>query len=405
MSMQELFGGMRSLADIDEDARMGEWGEGISYAYRNINIFTALSSRLKREVVEDPTFSFYEGSAPPMRVLKDGTEADTAETSLVVKSSQYTAPAKMMRKGMVLRVGSSPVAGELLFVTDNPTTDDTITVRRGAFGSTAATITDEDEITIMGTASPDGAGAPSPVGIEPYTVENQVQIFRNSYSIDATLDATKTKWGIKERLRRKTNALEQHLLSREMTCLMGEGYEEVDSEEGTPLRTTKGVIPHIVTNRLSAGSTSFTYAAFKAWALPLAKYGQVELTMLLGATLFASIQDMCEDNSQTTIEPGIRKFGMYITRLQTAGPVINLVIHPLLTQYYPGTGVALDLSQIEIKTMRDKDGVRDMRFRPNIQAPDVDGHMGEYLSHIGIALGHEDRHGVIHDNTVYTPAA
>ena len=404
MSMQELFGGMRSLADIDEDARMGEWGEGISYAYREINIFTALTSRLKREVIEDPTFSFFEGSAPPMRVLKSGTQATVTDTAILVESSQYTAPARMFRKGMVLRYGSSPVAGELLFVTDNPTADDTITVRRGAFGSTAASLVDEVAITIMGTASPDGAGAPSPVGIEPYSVENQVQIFRNSYSIDATLDATKTKWGIKERLRRKQNALEQHLLSREMTCLMGEGYEEVDSEEGTPLRTTKGVIPHLVTNRLDGSSTNFTYAAFKAWALPLAKYGQVELTVLLGATLFQSIQNMCEKNAVMNLQPGVRKFGMYITRLQTAGPVLNLVIHPLLTQYYPGTGVALDLSQIEIKTMRDEHGVRDMRFRPNIQAPDVDGTMGEYLSHIGVALGHEDRHGVIHSNTLYTHA-
>ena len=168
------------------------------------------------------------------------------------------------------------------------------------------------------------------------------------------------------------------------------------------MRGTRGFADYMVTNRLDGSGAGFTYAAFKAWALPLSDTGKPRKVAFVGGTLFQAIQNMCERNATMMLTPGVEKWGMRISVLETAGPDIELVKHPLLTRYYPGTGICLDLSLLTVCAMRDLEGIRDMRYRPNIQLPDLDGHKGEYLSQIGVKLGLEQAHGIIHDVTVYT---
>ena len=225
----EVFAGMRSVRDIPADARVGDWGDRILYAYRDIYIFTAITSRLRREVVDDPEFNQFESDIPPLRAfLNMAGGAVAGDTILTVDSPKHSKAARIFARGMVVRVGNSPVSGELLFVTANPENDTQIEVARGKFGTVAGAIADDSALTVIGTASPDGAGSPIGQGLEPVKVTNRVQLFRNSYTIDATLEATKTRYGIGERQRRKQNALERHLLHREMTAMFGPYFQELD---------------------------------------------------------------------------------------------------------------------------------------------------------------------------------
>lgn len=397
--------GLRGTGDWGTDERPKNFRESIQWMQPNgLAPIFGLTSKSQKKVVDDPEFAFWVETMSHIRLQVNGA-IGSGVTTVVVDSADPTASTMDVNYGTASHLKN----GDLLMVepssdstTYNPeflevvevSSDTTFSVRRGAGGSTAASIADNAYLMLVGSAYAEGGTAPRAVSRNPVKFYNYTQIFKNSYEITGTANQTKARTGDAWSNDKKRKMFD-HARDIEQALIFGRRNETASStENGKPIRTTGGLLQLIPSTRktvftaavtFTAGAQNFLDAIYKvfdyntsAGDTRLAFCGNAALNSLQKVAAASTNVRMNSDKVLKVYGTDFREFIMPQGRLL-------LRTHPLLNLQggiYTKSMFVLDFSAIKYVAMKN----RDTKTFDDVQAKDEDVRRGYVQTEMGLML-------------------
>lgn len=394
--------GLRGTGDWGTDERPKSFRESILWLDPNGNTpLTALMGMASTQSVSDPEFNWWEEKQQQARVQVNGAIADGVATTITL-DAQGTGGSPTTNTG-----GYSLSAGDLLMVEDatgavgtteivevvSVASDTSITVIRGAAGTTAAAIADNAYMTRIGSAFAEGSDGADSVFKNPTKYNNYCQIFKTSYEITNTAKATTARTGdpVKNDKKRK---MFDHSNKLEYAYLFGRKSETVGSN-GKPKRTTQGALNFIETNKVAfGGGTAFTEDNFIDAISPVFDYAgdgnSNTRVCLAGNQALTNLNKLARDSSSTRInfDKVVDFYGMKLQRWILPQGELLIKTHPLFNTHpvYTKSMVGLNMKGLIDRTLRAT------KFQDNIQANDADVEKGQWITESGLEMHHEQTH-------------
>jgi hypothetical protein len=400
--------GLRGTGDWGSDERPQDFRNFI--LFRNPNgsapIF-ALTGRTKAEACSDPQFHWWDEPNDLLRMQVAGA-LGSGDSLVTIDTSDPS----VAEPGNTWGEATHLVAGDLLLVepsADNATFDHEVievasvqsatqfTVLRGRAGTTPAAIANDAFLTKIGTSFAEGTAAPASASRNPIKYENFTQIFKTTYEVTGTADATEARTG-DARTNDKRRKSFDHARDIEMAFLFGQGAE-VTGSNGKPQRTMKGIRPFI------AAATTTILAA--NWTIANSAAGGNNLLDAISPVFDfdtpAGDQRIafCGNNALNRINAAIHKatnigatsinftgktkaFGMTFQDLTFPQGTVLLKTHPLMNRHalYRNSMFILDMSAITWRPLRG----RDTKSQDDIQNKDEDVRRGSWMTEGGIEL-------------------
>lgn len=247
---------------------------------------------------------------------------------------------------------------------------------------------------------------------------NYTQIFKTSMQVTGTIMGTTALYGGPERARLRARKAMQHASDIEWAVMFNGGGTEgthwglMDSTEN-PRRVFKGLGVG-----LAQASTGWIYTYNGAYNSDMQlSYGTgtyknlvaiteklfddtdvgSETKIVYGSkkwlTKFSELfyDDNDSVNFQTNIGNLSTKAGLRISNIRTAHGDLVIASHPFLRGPYEDYAVILDPRNISVCPLN----TRDTTLRTNIQTPDLDGVMDEYITELGLKVMHEHTHAIL----------
>lgn len=390
--------GLRHTGNFADGERPKSWRETILRLYPNGKApLTALTSAMKSRVVDDPEFNWWTKALQTRRVAL-AANLTTNNTLLTVTSG-----ALAFKEGDILWVENTD---ERLRVSADPSSDTQLSVIRGYSGSTPATLDFDGpgvnpNMTCIGSAYQEGSLAPSPVMFDPIKLYNLTQIFRNTLSATRTAQKTRLRTipAVKEA---KRETLELHSIDMERAFWFGKRWEGV--KDGSPIRTTDGIINFIAPNNIVDVASDFnaglTMSGLEEYIYRMFQYGSSEKMVFCGNRALLTMQQVLRKNAQWTFTSGITEYGMNVSRITSPFGDLVLKTHPLFNQMAGGTtggtpyyGVeswmfVLDMDNISYVNLADSD----TKYEPKLEPNGMDGMMSGYLTEAGLEVHHPLSH-------------
>ena len=118
-------------------------------------------------------------------------------------------------------------------------------------------------------------------------------------------------------------------------------------------------------------------------------YGNTKKILMCGGLVMQAINEIAR--GQIRIKPDQKTYGMAMSSWFTAFGEVDLIFDPLFVQDYAGSALLLDLDSFKYRYIPNSD----TQLKTNIQAPDVDGEVDEYLSEIGLERQQAPRHAML----------
>jgi hypothetical protein len=394
--------GLRDVQSLDAAARPSDYAELVCDYWKSARMMTALLTKLQgRRRVTDPEYTVFESDMPVRRAFINNAPGPYAAeaTSLVIDDGNGgSGMAKYFRKGLVVVVGTDPSAGEMLQIAEDPTGDSTITVLRGQFGTSAATIANNTPLTILFDASAEGGPVPTATVDEPTARTNYIGVIQTPVDLTEMMAETKTRYGVPEDVRLRRRKLWDHSFDVEFSLLYGRKAYKTDPATGTRVRTMGGIaywLNAAGVNVWDASSTNFTFANWYTWMGSL-NYGSEQVILMAGNTLLNSIHALVRKEGVQQITPYENKWGFSLDRIKIGGKEILLAEHKLLTQLFPGDGFVVDLPCLKYCFMHD------FEFRPVKTAGTVLRKQWVYLTEPGLQFTNPRAFAYIKGNTAFT---
>lgn len=394
----------------------------------------ALTSKSKTEATDDPVFHWWEedvvpprfavftppaaaGGAPTPAGIPAPAAAGTTQLTLgpVNAANAYdpNLPAPNIVPGMLLKVEASVLdpAAELMLVTavTPPAAGSnlvTVTVQRGFGGTAAAAVAAPAGggalvLTGIGNAHPEGALSPQSVSRNPIEFFNYTQIFRTTYRVTNTAKASRYRTGdpLANERRRKTF---DHARDIEYALLFGRRSTQVDPATNQIIRTTGGLVELVQTNRVNfaapgaggagGGGPVFNLQNFIDAVAPVFNYetpaGRDRLVLCGNAALNAINRIISTSpNVRINYDRKISVYGVELTEMTIPQGRLFFYTHPLFNEnpVFSSWAFIIDPSGIYWRPLRG----RDTHKRDNIQPPDADYIMGEWITEGGFELHNE----------------
>lgn len=381
--------GLRGTGDWGTDERPKSFREKILFFSPNGNapIF-GLTSKAGKMSVSDPEFSWWAESQNLVRLVVNGALV-AADTLVTVDSVDPTATtmsalygtATNLKPGDILlvepSVDAAAYAPEMVEV-DTVVSDTQFTVRRGAAGTTPASIADNAGLTLIGSAYAEGTGAPRAVSRNPVKFSNFIQIFKDSYELTGTAAETATRTGDPWSNDKKRKMFD-HSRAIEQSFLFNTTKAETTGDNGKPKRFMGGLRSMIpATNQtVSATYTALTFsnAIAPAWNFDLG--GGDTRIGFCGNAARTEIGKMVVGATGIKIELGnvVRVYGIDFQEFILPMGRLLLKTHPLLSQHplYKNSLYVLDFSAIKYVTQK---GRPDAKVTDDVQTKDEDVRRG-----------------------------
>lgn len=240
-------------------------------------------------------------------------------------AANSTATSITVDKGAVVEPSSvimSTKTNEYMFV--SAVSGNTLTVVRGFAESTAAAVTQNDELLYLGTAKKEGSLAPNPKYRRGVPRMNYSQIFRNGWGTTRTAEHIKFITGNKV-TENKEDAVSMHAQDIEMALLLGR--KSLNQVDGSEVLSTMDGLTSIVKNN----------------------------TALAAAATLDSIQEWMYSNFETCPE-GVPNERVVMTSLNVLY-ILNKLIREAGSSYYPiGTATkvyGLDVYALQLPGMQE----------------------------------------------------
>ncbi len=293
----------------------------------------ALTSMLSDETALQVEHGFFSKTMIFPEMKLDGAIGDGIITAWQVDTTVNLLP------GMIMRVDST---GENIII-DSIVDATNVTVTRGVGTVTAILIADNIEIYQVGNAFEEASDRPLANNIIPVRVTNLTQIFRNTWSISGSAQATKVIAGDATDSESRQDCAALHAADIEKALFFGQKSQ--GTRNGQPFRTMAGLVAMIddpafyppiyagVVNNFTAGGTTnwtqllgFLDPVFNQATDPK---GAAERVLFVGGSAKLVINEIGRLNGTYHLVDGQTNFGLQFTTLTTPRGKFRLIEHPL----------------------------------------------------------------------------
>lgn len=267
---------------------------------------------------------------------------------------------------------------------------DTIAISR-AFGTTAAAAMNaSDGLFIVGNVNEENAGARNVNATRSTSQSNYTQIFKTSIAVSNTEKAANLYGGRDLPYQRAKKGTE-HALDIERAFWFSEKKSDTSGTQGHPRRATGGILEFIEAGNSYVQNQGgpLTAPDLNTFLREGFTYGNNTKMLFAGGLVLQAINEIAR--GQILTKTGDTTYGVKISEWQTAFGTVNIVHNPLFVEDYAGYAFLLDMESFRYRHMEG----RDTTLQTNIQAPDVDGQIDQYLSEVGLERKQAPRHALL----------
>ncbi len=361
--------GLRGTGNWGTDERPKNFREGILRFNPNgtAPIF-ALTSKAGKRSVNDPEFSWWCEGNVITRLQVNGAAAST-DTLINVDSLDPTSTtlganlgtATNLKPGDILLVeptADSATFNHELIEVDDVLSDTQFTARRGAGGTTAATIADNVFLTVIGSSYAEGTGVPRAVSRNPIKFSNFIQIFKDTYELTGTADKTftRTNNNYSEDKKRK---MFKHSSDIEWSMLFGRS-SETTGDNGKPKRFMAGVRSLLPAANVTIFGAPVTPNSFLDAIAPVFDFdtGAGDTRMVFaGNQALIELSKVFAGEVIFEVSNIVKIYGMDFQEFRMPNGTVLLRSHPLLSRHglYKKSAFVLDFDAIKYVTMTGRD--------------------------------------------------
>lgn len=318
----------------------------------------ALSSRLKSETAVNTQHGYFAKSMIFPTVQLNGAIGDGVTTTFTVDDTSVTGRTPVI-PGMLLRVAST--LEQVLVVSVTSATQ--FVVKRGVGSVTAAAITDDTVLYMVGTAYEEASNRPSPYSIDTVAVYNYTQIFRNAWAVSGSAAAVQVIAGQKVDAENKMDCMSFHARDIEFMALWGQKINTLHPTNNKPLRTSEGVYGNLQSNSLTSNivtlgaSTNYTQlenALDVCFNTALVGQDPSERALFVGGVARRVINNIGRLNSSGSgweVTSGATEFGLRFDSFKCARGTFHMIEHPLLNAYGPSAPQAATAISVHVPTV------------------------------------------------------
>jgi hypothetical protein len=278
--------------------------------------------------------------------------------------------------------------GEVIVV--GTVTSTTIQLHTRSFGATAAAaMEDGDGIFIIGNVSEENGGARNVNSTRSAAESNYTQIFKTTIALSNT-EKEANLYGGKDLPYQRAKKGTEHALDIERAFWWGQKVSDT-GVQGHPRRGTGGIHEFI-----SGGNSyvqnqggSLTAPDMNTFLREGFTYGNDTKIMFAGGLVLQAINEIAR--GQIQMAPLANTYGMKVSTWVTAFGTVNVVHNPMFVQDYAGYAFMLDLECFAYRYMNN----RDTQLMTNIQAPDADGEVDQYLTEAGLQRAQAAKHSLL----------
>lgn len=272
--------------------------------------------------------------------------------------------------------------------TGSDTTELTVT---RAFGSvaTAATVVG-DGLFIVGNVNEENSGARNVNSTRSTPNTNYCQIFKTTIAVSNTEKASNL-YGGKDLPYQRAKKGTEHALDIERAFWFGQKKYDTTGTMTHPRRSTGGI------DEFLTGGTSYvqnqggplTAPDMNTFLREGFTYGNSTKMLFAGGIVLQAINEIAR--GQILTKTGDTTYGVRISEWQTPFGIVNIVHNPLFVEEFAGSAYLLDMESYRYRMMEG----RDTQLQTNVQAPDVDGEIDQYISEVGLERKQAPRHAVL----------
>ena len=383
--------GMRGSGSFSADERPKSFREMILWMNANGTApLFGLTSKVKKLTKTDSEYAWWAEPNGLVR-LQVAAEATSGVTTITVDSTDPTAAdiganygtATHLKSGDILMVEiteAAAFANEFIEVV-SVLSDTQFTVKRGVAGTTPATIAADVWLTLIGSAHAEGTGAPQAVSRNPVKYNNYTQIFKDSYQITGTANATTYRTGDPWSNDKKRKTFD-HARAIEFAMLFGKKHETT-GDNGMPLRYMGGLRQQIspdTTTIFSAGVTPETLldAVYKVFDFDTPAGD--ERIAFCGNEGLNILNKMILNDGATNIDWGAKVtwYGMNFREFIMPQGRLLIRTHPLLNRHslHSKSMFIIDFASLAYVTLKG----RDTKPFDDVQTKDEDLRRGFFMT-------------------------
>ena len=266
----------------------------------------------------------------------------------------------------------------------------TLTITR-AFGTTAsANMNAGDGLFIIGNVNEENSGARNVNATRSTPQTNYTQIFKTSIAVSNTEKAANL-YGGKDLPYQRAKKGTEHALDIERAFWFGQAYYDVTGTQGHPRRETGGIDEFITSGSsyVQNQGGALTAPDMNTFLREGFTYGNSTKMLFAGGIVLQAINEIAR--GQILTKTGDTTYGVRISEWQTPFGIVNIVHNPLFVEEMAGQAYLLDMECFRYRFMEG----RDTQLQTNIQAPDVDGEVDQYLSEVGLERKQAPRHALL----------
>src|SRR5215471_11995637 len=388
--------GLRGTGDWSQDERPKNFREKILWLEPNSDspIF-ALSGRAGKYSVDDPEYAWWCETMNIVRLTTTGALGST-DTTVTINSTDPTASnlaqpwgiASHLKPGDVLLVEPATLNSfnpEFIRVTE-VISDTQFTVQRGVGGSSAASIGSGSNLLLVNSAYAEGTSSPRAVTRNPVKFSNYCQIFKDSYELTKTADATYARTGDAWSNDKKRKMFD-HSRSIEHTLLYQVNKQETIGDNGKPLRYTAGLRGFVPSSNVKFFSSAVTTDDILNALEPVFSFslpGSSDTRMgFIGNIGLLELGKIIRNDDSVMMQLGdtITMWGINFRELILPWGRILLKGHPLLSRW-PAFRRRLNVTDFAALKWAPMKG-RDTKPTDDVQLPDEDLRRGYVMTEGG----------------------
>lgn len=335
-------------------------------------------SSLLKQATGNPEFKWFEDFYGGRYAKVSGTYAAATGVTITVTGAGSSS-ANIFTAGDIIKNART---GECMRV-NAVASDTTLTILTAgrSYGSSAAGAgADGDGLYIIGNVNEENAGARNINTTRSSQESNYTQIFK------CTIGASNTEkeanlYGEADMPYQRAKKGTEHALDIERAFWFGEkNIITAAAVGGHPERSTGGVLEFIESNNAYVQNQGGPLNApdFNTFLREGFTYGNPTKMLFCGGYVLQAISEMARGQIQT--KPLDTTYGMKISEWVTPFGTVNIVHNSLFVGDYAGYAFLLDMDCFKYRYMNN----RDTKLFTNVQAPDVDGQIDQYITECGL---------------------
>lgn len=367
--------GVRTTSNIQQARRVVDMAKNIALLDPNDSPFVTFLKLAKQDVrvAKAPKIEWLEddliGAATQVNA-GGGVSITTSSTSIPVDDGS------IFSVGDLISIPANSVVYRITAISTN-----TLTAIQFGTAAASGTIADNAVVLKMGNAMEENSQVPGIKTTQETACYNYTQIFRTPVSFSNTELATELYGGKDRAYQRRKKALEH---KRDIARAMYFGVRKEDTTGTTPRRTMGGLLSFMTESTAFDNSTQpLTYANFNKFvAQPVFSHGSKDKLLIAGPYLMNAINAWAEAKLVTEVDPAAT-YGIRVKNLITGYGDLKVIYDPLLADgYHTGYGMVIDTDNVRYSYLQG----RDTKLNTNIQAPDVDGVIDEYITECSLEV-------------------